>query len=145
MPELLVPTQQDRGQAQSEGRSPATSRRTHAPRNGSAPTEPRRAGPTQSPLAGKLGSVLRGLVILPILVASIALLLTILLPGLFITIVLLLVGISPILFVGLGIVLTEGIELSKDGLKSSGRPETNPGTPSQDITTASMKTCILKS
>ena len=60
--------------------------------------------------ATRFHSVLRALIILPLLVAGIALVLVILVPALFVVAVLLLIGLSPFLLAGLGILLAESIE-----------------------------------
>jgi hypothetical protein len=98
MPELLVPVQQDLADRS---------------RNGEALVRPGRIAPAGWSVPAILGSVLRGLIIVALVVAGMALVLTILVPALFITVVLLLVGLSPFLLVAAGMVLTEDVESAR--------------------------------
>jgi hypothetical protein len=98
MPELLIPVQHDL--ANRFG-------------NGEALVRPGRIAPASWFLPTILGPVLRGLIIVTIVVAGMALLLTILVPALFIAVVLLLLGFSPFLLVAVGMVVTEDMESAR--------------------------------
>ena len=107
MPELIVLTQPDLLRLPAERCSSTTARLSDCPGTGISRPKPRKVALTGSSLEGLHGSVLRGFMILPIIVAGIALLLSSLVPALFLAITLLLVGLSPLLSVILGILLTE--------------------------------------
>jgi hypothetical protein len=76
--------------------------------------------------AAIFGSIMRAVILLPLLAAGLALLVFGLVPALFLALILLLVGVAPILLVTLGILLTHGVESTGDGLKRCGRREELP-------------------
>jgi hypothetical protein len=120
MLELSISTHRDLKQAPSDRCSPAATGQIGSRTNRGVSPVLGKVGAVGLSPAASLGSILRGVVILPILLAGLALLLSGLVPALFIGLILLLVGLAPILLVGLGILLTARIELPSDSLKRRG-------------------------
>jgi hypothetical protein len=120
MLELTISRQHDLEEVASDHASPAATRQLGYRAKSGVPLIPGKVGLTGLSPSTILGSILREVAILPVLLAGLALLVSGLVPGLFIAFILLLIGLAPILLVVLAIMLTEGIKLPGDSLKRDG-------------------------
>jgi hypothetical protein len=123
MPALLV---QNRKHVPNDYALPATVWRIDRREDRAAvrnPAESRQAKQTPSAI---LSSSFRAAIIVPMVVAGLALVLTGLVPALFATVLLLLVGLAPILLVALAILLTAQVGLPKNDATCREAPGTRP-------------------
>jgi hypothetical protein len=117
MAELLTIPRWDLKPSSSDHDPLVTGLRTEHFRDPVAPLQPGRGGSVTSSWGSAFGSVMHALIVLPPLVAGLALLLFGLLPGVFIALILLLLGVAPMLLVAVGMLLTEGVEFTEEDLR----------------------------